>query len=51
MLLTLLFATHRYILSSYYVLEASQNERIVGALLQGIHAQTDFVKKDRKSVV
>ncbi|MBE0495794.1 MAG: diguanylate cyclase [Campylobacterales bacterium] len=48
MLLTLLFATQRYILSSYYALEASQNERIVMALLQGVHAQTDFVKKTLK---
>ena len=44
-LLTLFFATHRYILSNYYALEISQNERTISGLLQSIHAQTDFVKK------
>ena len=45
MVLTLLFATHRYILSNYHAIETAQNERIVKTLLQSIQAQTNFMKK------
>jgi diguanylate cyclase (GGDEF)-like protein len=43
--LTLLFATHRYILSNYHAIETLQNERIVEGLIKNIQTQIDFTKR------